>query len=192
MRQDVCEIDPPSKRLNGREGPIRLLVMGGSQGARILNQTLPETMALLGDGYEIRHQAGKNNADEVISLYQSADVKNAQVTEFINDVAQAYEWADLVVCRSGALTVSEVSAAGVGAIFVPFMHKDRQQALNADHLVECGAAKMIEQPELSTDKLANQIRVLDRQALCVMAQSAREAAITDADKRVAQAIKVIA
>ena len=93
-----------------------------------------------------------------------------------------------MICRSGALTVSEVSAAGVAAIFIPFMHKDRQQALNADHLVECGAAKMIEQPQLSVAKLVAEVRALDRRQLRAMAEKAREAAKLDADKVVAEAI----
>tara|TARA_Y100001956_G_C4126010_1_gene190099 strand:+ start:2401 stop:3462 length:1062 start_codon:yes stop_codon:yes gene_type:complete len=188
VRADVVAIEPPSKRMAERDSDIRILVMGGSQGAQILNRTMPEVMAKLGDGYQVRHQAGKNNQQEVAHAYQQQDVTNADALEFIDDVAEAYEWADLLVCRSGALTVSEVSAAGVGAIFIPFMHKDRQQALNADHLVECGAAKMIEQPELTVDKLVMQIRSMDRDALVTMATKAREAAKLDADKVVAEAI----
>ena len=192
VREDVTQIDAPEGRLSKREGlPIHILVMGGSQGARILNQTLPETMKLLSSGdasFEIRHQAGKGNEDEVQHSYDVNQVENANATEFIDDVASAYEWADLVVCRSGALTVSELSAAGVGAIFVPFMHKDRQQALNADHLVECGAALMIEQPELTAQKLADAIQNLDREQLKSMAINARSAAKLDADKIVAKAI----
>ncbi|WP_038174120.1 MULTISPECIES: undecaprenyldiphospho-muramoylpentapeptide beta-N-acetylglucosaminyltransferase [Vibrio] len=188
VREDVVAIEAPAQRLADRQGNIRILVMGGSQGAQILNHTLPEVMAKLGDGYEIRHQAGKNNQQQVMQAYQRNHVEHAEVVEFIDDVAGAYHWADLLVCRSGALTVSEVSAAGVGAIFIPFMHKDRQQALNADHLVACGAAKMIEQPQLTADKLANEIQALDRDALIKMAQKARQAAQLDADKVVAQAI----
>ncbi|ASI97395.1 undecaprenyldiphospho-muramoylpentapeptide beta-N-acetylglucosaminyltransferase [Vibrio rotiferianus] len=188
VREDVTQLDAPVTRMQERQGPIRILVMGGSQGARILNQTLPEVMAKLGEDYCIRHQAGKGSAEEVNAAYQANGVANAEVTEFIDDVAQAYAWADLLVCRSGALTVSEVSAAGVGAIFVPFMHKDRQQALNADHLVDCGAAKMIEQPDLTVEALTQQIQQLDRQALLTMAEQARSAAKLNADKVVAQAI----
>ncbi|UUM31102.1 undecaprenyldiphospho-muramoylpentapeptide beta-N-acetylglucosaminyltransferase [Vibrio japonicus] len=188
VREDVVSILPPRERLSNRNGNIRILVMGGSQGAQILNRTLPEVMSKLGEGYEIRHQAGKNNQQEVQSAYSKQDVEHAEVVEFIDDVAAAYQWADLLVCRSGALTVSEVSAAGVGAIFIPFMHKDRQQALNADHLVECGAAKMIEQQELTVDKLTAQIRTLDRSTLMSMANKAREAAKLDADQVVADAI----
>lgn len=188
VREDVTQLEEPSVRMQERQDPIRILVMGGSQGARILNQTLPAVMANLGEGYCIRHQAGKGAAQEVQVAYQEHKVNNAEVTEFIDDVAEAYAWADLLVCRSGALTVSEVSAAGVGAIFVPFMHKDRQQALNADHLVDCGAAKMIEQPELTVESLTQQIQQLDRAALLEMAEQARGAAKLDADKVVAQAI----
>lgn len=188
VRADVVAIPAPQTRLAERQGPLRILVMGGSQGARILNQMLPQALEKLGDGYQVRHQAGKNNQHDVQQAYRERGVPHVTVTEFIDDVAEAYAWADLLVCRSGALTVSEISAAGVAAIFVPFMHKDRQQALNADHLVVCGAAQMIEQPELTADKLAAAIRQLDRPALLDMAQKARHAAKLDADKCVADAI----
>ncbi|MCK6264817.1 undecaprenyldiphospho-muramoylpentapeptide beta-N-acetylglucosaminyltransferase [Vibrio sp. ZSDE26] len=188
VRDDVASIADPRERLAERTGPIRILVMGGSQGARILNQTLPEVMGKLGDQYQIRHQAGKNNQTEVEALYQQHHVNQFEALEFIDDVSAAYQWADLVVCRSGALTVSELSAAGVGAIFIPFMHKDRQQALNADHLVESGAAKMIEQPELTVDKLVDMIKELDRVQLLKMASNARHAAKLEADTIVADAI----
>ncbi len=191
VRSDVVELLQPEQRLANRNGAIRVLVMGGSQGARILNQTLPKVLSKLGDGYEVHHQAGKGNQQEVEQAYQNAGVEKVNVTEFIDDVAQAYGWADVLVCRSGALTVSEVSAAGVAAIFIPFMHKDRQQALNADHLVECGAAKMIEQPELTVDKLAETMAQMDRSQLLDMAIKARKAAKLDADQVVADAIIAI-
>ena len=192
VREDVVALPEPELRMVERDGDIRILVMGGSQGAKILNDTLPVVMEQLGEGFSVMHQAGKNNQQQVIEQYKSHSVDNVQVTEFIDDVAQAYEWADLLVCRSGALTVSEVSAAGVGSIFVPFMHKDRQQALNADHLVECGAALMIEQPQLTAEKLANTIAELDRNELKMMATKARKAAKLDADVTVAEAIKALA
>ncbi len=188
VRQDVVQLDSPQQRFAARSGALRILVMGGSQGAQILNTTLPQVVQQLGEGYIIRHQAGKNNHQQVQQAYREANVENAEVTEFISDVAQAYGWADILVCRSGALTVSEVSAAGVGAIFIPFMHKDRQQALNADHLVACGAAKMIEQPDLTTDKLSRLIASLNREEMLAMAIKAREASKADADKTVAEAI----
>lgn len=188
VREDVVALPEPEQRMAERKDTIRILVMGGSQGAQILNRTMPEAMSKLGEGYQVRHQAGKNNQIDVSAAYQAVGVDNADTTEFIDNVAEAYAWADLIVCRSGALTVSEVSAAGIGAVFIPFMHKDRQQALNADHLVECGAAKMIEQPDLTVDKLVDQIQQLDRTKLLEMANKARAAAKLDADTKVADAI----
>jgi len=192
VRMDVLSLPLPEVRFSDRQGPLRILVMGGSQGARVLNQTLPKAMAQLGSEYSVYHQAGKGNSDEVLSEYKKWNVKaEVTVSEFIDDVAQAYRDADLLVCRSGALTVSEVSAVGLGAIFVPFMHKDRQQALNADHLVELGAALMIEQPVLTPEVLAKQIKILDRKALLGMAQKAKSVAKENADTIVADAIEAI-
>jgi len=188
VRKDVATLPDPATRFMERNGDIRILVMGGSQGAQILNSTMPPVMQKLGKGFCVRHQAGKNNSENVLSAYRTDGVAQADVTEFIDDVAQAYSWADILVCRSGALTVSEVSAAGVGAIFIPFMHKDRQQALNADHLVECGAAKMLEQPDLTVDKLTEMISTMSRDDLLAMAVKAKAVAKLDADQTVAKAI----
>ncbi len=192
VRQDVTLLDSPEVRFSERTGPIRILVMGGSQGARILNQTMPEVAGVLGDSVTIWHQTGKGSALSTEEDYKKHTLVHHKITEFIDDVAEAYAWADVVVCRSGALTVSEISAAGVGAIFVPFQHKDRQQALNAEHLVQCGAAKMIEQSQLNVELLAEQLTLLNRCVLMKMAIAARQAAITDADVRVANAIKSLA
>ncbi|OOF00388.1 undecaprenyldiphospho-muramoylpentapeptide beta-N-acetylglucosaminyltransferase [Salinivibrio sp. IB643] len=188
VRRDVCDLPDPAQRFADRQGALRILVMGGSQGARILNQTVPEAMPRLEQSVTVRHQAGKNNAEKTLSAYQHAGMVDVDVSEFIDDVAEAYAWADVVICRSGALTVSELAAAGVGAIFVPFMHADRQQALNGDYLVARGAALMIEQPSLTAQSLAETINRLDRHRLLAMATAARDAAIIDADARVADAI----
>lgn len=188
VRRDVCDLPDPAQRFADRQGALRILVMGGSQGARILNQTVPEAMPRLEQSVKVRHQAGKNNAEKTLSAYQHAGMVDVDVSEFIDDVAEAYAWADVVICRSGALTVSELAAAGVGAIFVPFMHADRQQALNGDYLVARGAALMIEQPSLTAQSLAETINRLDRHRLLAMATAARDAAIIDADARVADAI----
>ncbi len=193
VREDLLALAEPQARFAKREdAALRVLVMGGSQGARILNQVVPVALGQLGQGWQVRHQAGKGNAQAVTESYQQQGFTDVDVTEFIHDVGEAYAWADLVVCRSGALTVSELSATGLGAIFVPFMHKDRQQALNADHLVEAGAALMIEQPELTAESLASAMSVLDRQALEEMAVKARQQAKTDAAERVAAAIVQLA
>ncbi|WP_245869383.1 undecaprenyldiphospho-muramoylpentapeptide beta-N-acetylglucosaminyltransferase, partial [Vibrio fujianensis] len=99
VRSDVAQLVEPVQRLSMRQGPIRILVMGGSQGARILNQTMPQVMARLGEGYQIRHQAGKHNLQDVASAYAQHGLAQADIVEFIDDVAEAYAWADLVVCR---------------------------------------------------------------------------------------------
>ncbi|NLS12296.1 undecaprenyldiphospho-muramoylpentapeptide beta-N-acetylglucosaminyltransferase [Vibrio sp. SM6] len=188
VREDLLHLSTPSERFALREGPLRVLIMGGSQGARILNQVVPLALAQLSQPVEIFHQAGKGNAQQVVAQYQELGLSSAQVSEFVDDVATAYQWADLIVCRSGALTVSEISAVGVAAIFVPFMHKDRQQALNAQHLIDHQAALMIEQPDLSAISLANAIAGLDRARILTMAENARQQAQLDADKKVAQSI----
>ncbi len=190
VRNDLISVGSREDRIESRQGPVRILVMGGSQGAQILNTTLPETAALLEKDYVIRHQAGKGNQQSVQSAYEDIGII-AEVSEFIDDIATAYEWADLVICRSGALTVSEVSATGVGAIFIPFMHKDRQQALNADHLIEANAALMIEQPDLTAEKLSSAIKDLNRVSLAKMAANARNSAKLNADQKVADAIKAL-
>ncbi|WP_261816648.1 undecaprenyldiphospho-muramoylpentapeptide beta-N-acetylglucosaminyltransferase [Vibrio gallicus] len=192
VRSSVVALPSPEVRLSGRQGDIRVLVMGGSQGARILNHTLPQVMGKLNSGYTIWHQVGKNNSADVNARYQQAGVNQAKVTDFIDDVDEAYAWADVIVCRSGALTVSEVSAAGLAAIFIPYPHKDRQQALNADYLVEADAAKMIEQDVLSVDALYDMLNGLTREQLLHMATQSRLAAKVSADKVVAQAIQALA
>ena len=175
------------------EQSCRILVVGGSLGAKVLNDELPAVFSQLNviKPVEVWHQTGKGNLGSVKEAYQDLAL-STKVEQFIDDIDEAYAWADIVVCRSGALTVSEVSAAGVGAIFIPFMHKDRQQALNADHLVQGEAAKMIEQQDLTPQLLADTLLNLDREQLLTMAKNARNAAIIDADVRVAEAIKSLA
>ena len=121
----------------------------------------------------------------VLRDYERVGQTQHKVTEFIDDMAAAYAWADVVVCRSGALTVSEIAAAGLPAIFVPFMHKDRQQYWNARPLEEAGAAKIIEQPQFNADVVAELLASWDRKTLLAMAEKARAVAIPDATERVA-------
>ncbi|EEP94282.1 UDP-N-acetylglucosamine--N-acetylmuramyl-(pentapeptide) pyrophosphoryl-undecaprenol N-acetylglucosamine transferase [Yersinia aldovae ATCC 35236] len=187
VRTDVLALPLPAERLVGREGPIRVLVIGGSQGARVLNQTMPQVAAQLGEKITLWHQVGKGALPDVLKAYQQAgqgDDKH-QVTEFIDDMAAAYGWADVVVCRSGALTVSEVAAAGLPAIFVPFQHKDRQQYWNALPLEKAGAAKIIEQPQFNAEAVSGLLARWDRTTLLAMAERARSVAIPDATERVA-------
>ncbi len=188
VRQDLFEIEAPEQRFAERSYPINILVMGGSQGAQVINQTVPEAAKVLGNQVFISHQVGKGKLAGVEEVYQATG--NGTAAEFIDDMKAAYEWADLVICRSGALTVCEVAAAGLPAVFVPFQHKDRQQFLNAEYLVEAGAAYVIEQPEFTPEKLLAVLEPLiaDRAKLTEMAIKARAKATPTAAKRVAEVI----
>ncbi|MCS2170311.1 undecaprenyldiphospho-muramoylpentapeptide beta-N-acetylglucosaminyltransferase [Scandinavium sp. TWS1a] len=192
VRTDVLALPQPEQRLAGREGEIRVLVVGGSQGARVLNLTMPQVAEKLGDSVTIWHQSGKGGQQTVEQAYADAGQPQHKVTEFIDDMAEAYAWADVVVCRSGALTVSEIAAAGLPAIFVPFQHKDRQQYWNALPLEKAGAAKIFEQPQFTADAVARTLAGWDRKTLLEMAECARAAAIPDATERVAQAVSLAA
>ncbi|WP_017348323.1 undecaprenyldiphospho-muramoylpentapeptide beta-N-acetylglucosaminyltransferase [Pantoea sp. A4] len=192
VRTDVLALPLPAERLAHRTGPVRVLVVGGSQGARILNQTLPQVAALMGDNITLWHQSGKGAQTEVQQAYQQAGQPQHKVTEFIDDMAAAYAWADVIVCRSGALTVSEVAAAGLPAIFVPFQHKDRQQYWNALPLEKAGAARIFEQPQFNAETVADTLSGWDRATLLEMAQKARQVAIPDATQRVAQEVVRVA
>jgi len=185
VRTDVLALPLPEVRLADRQGPIRILVIGGSQGARVLNQTMPELAALMGDKITLWHQVGKGALASVNQAYAQVEQTQHKVTEFIDDMAAAYAWADVVVCRSGALTVSEIAAAGLPAIFVPFQHKDRQQYWNALPLEKAGAAKIIEQNDFSAAAVADAMASWDRTHLLEMARAARAVAIPDATERVA-------
>ena len=186
VRTDVLALPLPAERLAGREGPIRVLVIGGSQGARVLNQTMPQVAAQLGEKITLWHQVGKGALPEVLQVYQQTGQRSDRhkVTEFIDDMAAAYSWADVVVCRSGALTVSEIAAAGLPAIFVPFQHKDRQQYWNALPLEQAAAAKIIEQPQFNAEAVSRLLAQWNRAILLTMAERARSVAIPDATERV--------
>ncbi|MEI7208642.1 undecaprenyldiphospho-muramoylpentapeptide beta-N-acetylglucosaminyltransferase [Pectobacterium carotovorum] len=192
VRTDVLALPAPETRLADRSGPVRVLVVGGSQGARVLNQTLPGVAAQLGDRVTIWHQVGKGALSTVQQAYQDVGQTQHKITEFIDDMAAAYAWADVVVCRSGALTVSEIAAAGLPALFVPFQHKDRQQYWNALPLEKAGAAKIIEQPQFSVAAVSEVLSGWDRATLLTMAQKARAVAIPDATERVAAEVSAAA
>ncbi|MTD41021.1 undecaprenyldiphospho-muramoylpentapeptide beta-N-acetylglucosaminyltransferase [Erwinia sp. CPCC 100877] len=192
VRRDVLALPAPEARFADREGPIRVLVVGGSQGARILNQTMPQVAARLGDSVTIWHQTGKGAQQEVEQAYADAGQPRHRIAEFIDDMAQAWSWADVVVCRSGALTVSEIAAAGVPALFVPFQHKDRQQYWNALPLEKAGAALILEQPQFTVDAVVETLGGWDRATLLTMATRARAAAIPDATERVAKEVSAAA
>ncbi len=154
VRPELFGLEPPRARFAERSGPLRILVLGGSQGARALNRKVPAGLARLGMDVTVLHQAGRSNAAGVRSAYRDLGI-DSEVREFIVDMAEVYAWADVAVCRSGALTVAELAAVGLGAILVPFaLAADDHQTRNALHMVQRGAAALIAEKELSGDSLA--------------------------------------
>ncbi|MGL4859022.1 MAG: undecaprenyldiphospho-muramoylpentapeptide beta-N-acetylglucosaminyltransferase [Enterobacteriaceae bacterium] len=188
IRKDLLLMPPPQVRFAGRQGPIRVLVTGGSQGAQVLNRVMPQVAQQMGERITLWHQVGQGAQESVREHYLAVGQGEHRIDEFITDMAEAYAWADIVICRSGALTVSEVMAVGLAAIFVPFMHKDRQQYWNALPLEQAQAAVIVEQPQLSAEKLSAFLQQWDRPTLLAMAQKGRALAITDSTERVADAI----
>ena len=150
VRDDIWQVKPKKRESYAGARSLNMLVVGGSLGAQILNETVPETCGVL-NGLSIKHQCGKGNSDAVAKAYESvgADMANVEVSDFIDNMAAAYEWADFIVCRAGALTVSEVAASGRAAIFVPLPFAvDDHQTKNAQSLVKQNAALMIAQSVL--------------------------------------------
>ena len=191
VRRAIAALPAPAQRFAQRDGPLRLLVLGGSLGARALNETLPRVLARLpaGERPDVWHQAGKRNIEEARAGYATAGVAG-RIEPFIDDMAEAYAWADLVICRAGALTVAELAAAGVGAILVPYPFAvDDHQTHNARYLVQHGAALCVQQNELNDERLARLLQdflVSGRPRLLDMAEAARTLAVTDAAAQVAQ------
>ena len=190
LRADLLNIPPPSTRYRDREGALRLLVVGGSQGARALNQVVPEAIALLPEDKRpiVIHQSGSAELNAVRTTYHRLGVA-AQVTGFIDDMRSAYSVADLVICRAGAMTVSEVCAVGIAALLVPYPHAagDHQSA-NAAYLVENDAALAVSQAVLSPLVLSEMFLKFDqnRDQLQVMAARARALFQPNATDRVAR------
>lgn len=190
VRADIAAMPPPEQRGFDHAGPLRLLVLGGSQGARALNAAVPAAVAALGMPVDVRHQAGEKLLDEARAAYAAAAVP-AQVEPFIADMAAAYAWADLVVCRAGALTLAELCAVGVGSVLVPFPQAvDDHQTRNAEYLVERGAAVLLPQSEELAARLRAVLAELaaDPGKRLAMARAARALALPDAAARVAAAV----
>mgnify|MGYP003382377373 FL=1 len=186
VRPEIAKIAPPAERFAERTGALRVLVIGGSLGALALNEMVPKGMALLGESEQpqIVHQAGEKHIEGLKANYAAVGVQ-AHCVSFIEDMAGAYEWADLVICRSGALTVAELAAAGVASILVPFPHAvDDHQTGNAKFLVNVGGAFLLPQTELTPESIAL-IRNYSRGQLLEMAEKARSLAKPDATEEVA-------
>lgn len=195
VRAEILALPAPEERLNGRGGRVRLLVLGGSGGALAINRLVPAALARLpaGERPEVRHQAGRT-LEAAQEAYRQHGVEG-ELTAYIDDMAAAYAWADLVVCRSGALTVAELAAAGLGALLIPYPHAvDDHQRVNGEYLTRRGAAELIPQAQLDAGYLAGRLAELcaDRDRLTRMAAAARAAAWPRATAEIADACMEVA
>jgi len=190
VREDILALGP---RQFTRKPRVNLLVVGGSLGARALNQMLPEAVALLEQQtIAVKHQVGKGNSVGVIQAY--GEHNNVEVVDFIDDMASAYHWADIVVCRAGALTVSEIAVLGLPAIFVPLPYAvDDHQTKNAAVLADVGAAVIMPQASMTCETLAQQIKqIISTDALASMTGASSHLAKRDATKQVADVCRQLA
>ena len=190
VRTAITQVPAPAERFATRNGALRVLVIGGSLGARALNETLPAAVQQLAsaDALQLHHQTGKDDVEKVRAAYLQQGV-DARVEAFVEDMAAAYAWADLVVCRSGALTVAELAVVGVASVLVPYPYAtDDHQTGNARFLADAGAAILMPQSTLSADRLAGLLAdfLQQRDMLREMADRARELALPDAARRVAE------
>ena len=194
VRKEIEQISPPAERYAGRSGPLRVLVVGGSLGARALNEALPAALGLLPpqERPRVTHQTGSANEYAVSQAYADAGV-DAEVLPFIDDMAQRLAGCDVMVCRAGAITVSELCAAGVPALLVPLIvSTTSHQRDNAQYMAGHGAALHLPQSELTPQRLADVLRGLSRESLQNMAVKARALARPDAAARVADQIEALA
>lgn len=193
VRPEIAVLPAPTLRYAQRSGPLHVLVVGGSLGAQALNEVLPKALALIAEDRRpaVLHQAGEKHLPMLKSLYLSAGIQ-ADCVAFINDMAAAYNWADLVICRAGALTVAELAAAGVASLLVPYPHAvDDHQTANARFLSAAGAAILLPQQEMTPARLA-EIGNLSRQQLAQMAEKARALARPEATAEVARICREVA
>lgn len=175
LRAKFLDVPAPVERFAGRSGPLRVLVVGGSLGAKALNDVVPQALARIpvSERPRVLHQSGAKQIDALRANYASAGVE-AELVPFIDDMAQAYADADLVICRAGATTVTEIAAVGAAALFVPFPHAvDDHQTTNARFLVDQGAGWLIQQNELNAEGLAKLLQNTERPALVQRAQKAK-------------------
>ena len=188
VRADIAAIAPPAERYSGRSGPLRVLVLGGSQGAKALNDVVPRALARLAGATmpEVIHQAGAAHLEAVRASYAGAGIA-ATVIPFIDDMAATYAAVDLMICRAGASTIAELAAAGVPAVLVPFPHAvDDHQTHNARFLAERGGAVLISQGELTAERLADMLGSFTREKLLAMANAARSVGKPESTREVAE------
>jgi len=194
LREAFTRYPDPQARFAGRSGPLRLLVVGGSLGAQALNDVVPRALALLpvGERPIVQHQSGARQIDALRANYAAAGVQ-AELLPFIDDMAQALAEADLVICRAGATTVTEIAAIGAAALFVPFPHAvDDHQTTNAQFLVQAGGGWLVQQRDLSPQSLAEMLQNTERTALMERALKAKTMQKINATREVVTACEEVA
>ncbi len=187
VRADITQLPAPEQRYGQRTGKLNLLVVGGSLGAQALNDILPKALANLPkESFNVVHQAGEKHIAALQANYQAASVA-AETNAFINNMAEQYAWADVVICRAGALTVAELACVGVASILVPFPHAvDDHQTYNAKYLSDAGAAQLMQQTEFNVEKATEMLRNLTREICLDMAIKAKQLAKPEATQTVAK------
>ena len=194
LRQDFLNKPAPAERFAGRSGPLKLWVVGGSLGAQALNEIVPKALALLPEHTRpvVVHQSGAKQIDALRANYEKAGVQ-AELTPFIGDTAQAFAEADLIICRAGASTVTEIAAIGAAAIYVPFPFAvDDHQTTNAQFLVAQGGGWLMPQADLTPESLAARLESLSREELLVCAEKAWALKKTQATREVVAACEALA
>ncbi len=196
VRKEITQIIEPNKRFNpderiSKDSPLRLLVVGGSLGAKVLNDTVPSALVLMDMPVEVHHQCGKNNFDSTKQNYTqvNTEIHTVTVMPFIDDMAKEFAWADVIVCRAGALTVTEVQNVGLPAIFVPLPHAvDDHQTANARYLSDVEAGILLPQSQLTAESLKQTLQSLDRASCLQMATKARAQANPQSTTMVADVV----
>ena len=188
VRTGIINIAKPNDRLKDRTGALNVLVVGGSLGAAALNKAVPEMLSLIENknNFSVWHQTGKNNYQQTIELYSQLNVQ-AKLGAFIDDMAEAYEWADVVICRAGAMTISELSIAGVASVLVPYPYAvDDHQTANAQYLVDKNAAVLMPQNELTAESLKKVVLSFNRDKVLKMSEAAQKFSKPQAAEKVAE------
>ena len=194
LRESFLRQPDPAQRFAGRSGPLKLLVVGGSLGAKALNDIVPRALALIPEGARpaVLHQSGAKQIEALRANYTAAGVQ-AELTPFIDDTAQAFADADVVICRAGASTVTEIAAVGAAAIYVPFPHAvDDHQTSNANFLVQAGGGWLLQQDALDAQKLAEMLQNMQRSTLLNVAIKAKTMQKIDATREVVAACEELA
>lgn len=194
IRKDICQLPQPQDRYSARSGPLKILVVGGSLGAKALNESIPDALALIPMAQRpvVTHQSGKQHAQALRQRYATVGVE-AEVLDFIDDMPRRYAEADLVICRAGAITVSELTAAGVASILIPFVASSTShQKNNAQWMAQKNAAIYLPQAELNVSKLAAQLQAMTRMQCLGFAQAAYALGQRDASETIAKILEDLA